>query len=286
MEETETLTAPQEEGVVPESTSKVTPPEAQASEEPQVPAIEKVELDKPEPQVQAAPRARPSDFYGFRKEMRQLKETLSKRDQVIEEMAAYIKGQRSPETAPKKFDKDEFFTDPETVLSAREKAFEEKIEKLNAEIRSMKESNVMSARQKSEQEALEKLFPKTDGSPDSLEERMESQSERVEKLMKLLKTKPVLDMAFKLDPMGSIELILEKLDAEPVKDPKVLPKKLMGGLKGGGGPGSQLTPKEQKMSELRRLQKEEDSNPELRFDEERRAKKEILRKEIEKLLKE
>ena len=260
-EETEVLTAPQETGVVAESTSKETLPSATADVEPQVSAVVKVEDDKSKPQVQAVQRARPSEFYGMRKDMKFLRESISRRDQQIEEMAAFIKSQKSPESVvPSKFDKDKFFTDPETVLSAREKAYQDKLDALDARIKAYEEGNTVSERQRNEQEALEKLFPKSDGLPDSLEERMDAQDERVQKLLKLLKDKPVLDMAFKLDPKCSIELILEKLDAEPAKNPMILPKKLMGGAKGGSGAASNLTPKEQKRAELKRLMNEMDLN--------------------------
>lgn len=282
MSEETVVADPQEEVVAPESASKEAPPEAKAPEESQSPANDKVDVVKPEPQVPAAPRARPSDFYGFRKDIKSLKETISKRDQVIEEMAAYLKSQKSPETAPTKFDKDKFFTDPEAELARREKAFQDKVATLEAEIKSMKEGSSVNEHQKKEQGALEKLFPNQDGQNLSLEERMEAQTERMDKLNKLLKSMPVLDKAFALDPEGSADLILEKLNAEPAKNPTVLPKKLMGGAKGGSGAASNLSPKEQKMAELRRLSKEASENEELRFDEKHVARRTQLLEEIAK----
>lgn len=282
--EEEVLTAPPEQGVVEETTSKETLPPAKADETPQTPAVAQVEDDKPKPQVEAVQRAKPSDFHRFRQKINSLEEMVKSQNQLMQEFLASVKNQKSPETAaPSEFDKDKFFTDPKTVLSAREKVLLDKIEALDTRIKSFEEGNQKSAAQKQEQEALEKLFPNQDGQNLSLEERMESQAERMDKLNKLLKSMPVLDKAFSFDPMGSINLILEKLDAEPAKNPTVLPKKLMGGAKGGSGAPSNLSPKEQKLAELRRMSKEMEVNEELRFDEKHVARRTQLMDEIAKL---
>lgn len=284
--EDEVITAPQEEGVGTETPSQETPLEKSA--EPQVPVTDKVEVSKPENQVQTVSRPRPSEFYGFRKKIGSLEETLRQQNQTMQEMAAYIKSLKSPDAVQdSKFDKDVFFTDPEQILSAREKALRDEIESLRNEIGSFKERQSVSERAKSEQEALEQLFPKTSPeSEETLEERMENQQERVDKLMRLLKSKPALDMLFKLDPKEAVALITERLDGQvQPKSPTVLPKKLMGGAKSGGVSQS-TNPKDQKRAELKRLMDEMSRNEELRFDEKHKERRENLIRDLERLEKE
>lgn len=288
MEETEVLATPSVESPAVETASQEVVPASQEDAQPQETEQPKVEGLDNKPQVPEAPRLRPSDFHRQRERMRRQEESISSMSRQMQEMATLIKKLQPPEATgvQSKFEWDKFLTNPDDVLTAREKRFQDQIAKLEGKISNWETSQTQSEQNKNEQEALEILFPKA-GPDDKTkwEERALSNRDRGEALVKLLQDTGLAEFS-KVNPKLAAKLALKEFEEQTKPGPTVLKKTLMGGNARGGAGQKPVNAIESKRQELKRLNDETDKNPELRFDEKHRAAKDQVLREIERLAKE
>jgi hypothetical protein len=289
--EVEIISAPPVESPAAEPATQATDPVSQENEQPQETGKALVESPDNKPQVTETQRRRPSDYYRERERIRRLEETLTQQSKRMEEMTSLLKDFKKPESSPAdegKFDPNEFWKNPNKVLSAREQRLLKEVEALKAEVSQWKTSQTQSEQAKHEREALELLFPKS--SPDSeetLAERADVDPDRAERIYQVMK-KYKLQGMIDSQPREAAQLILELLEKDKPKAPTVIPKKLMGGTAKGTPAvgGAKLSSMEEKRAELRRLSEEASNNPELRFDENHRTRREQLIRDLERLGKE
>lgn len=291
--EEETLTAPVVEGAGPESPSTETQPEAQVPAETQPTAVPQVERNDNPPQAVETQRVKPSAYYRERERVRRLEEDSRRKSQEIEELRTYvreIKNLAKPEvSAIQKLTAEELLNDPEKALQMREQRYYSEINALKQELSQLKNKEAVTKRTKMEREALEMLFPKS--SPDAdepLEDRLKNE-DRVEMIDRVLKANPSLDRLSRIDPKGAAEFVLEKLSKQkPQTSPNAIPKSLMGSTARGNPSGGAKTrvSVDDVMADLKKLSKEMELNPSLRFDKDHKAKREQLIAEAERLAKE
>lgn len=293
--EIETITAQPEQGSVPGSTSSESQPTTQVAVETQPESgLTQVESDVNTTQAPVPQRVRVSDVYREREKVRRLQESFDSQSKKLDEVTSLLrelKTPKQPEGTVSKFDLDKFVADPDGVLSEREQRAQAKllteISSLREELNGMKGEKQKTESEQRRQEALEMLFPKT--SPDSqetLQELIDKNPERSEKIMKILQSG--LDKFAAIDPKQTAELVLLKLGAEkPLTSPKVIPKSLMGGqAKGNPAPGKTSSSLDDLVSQLKKLSAEVDANPKLRHDEKFQEKRAFLLKEADRLAKE
>ena len=278
------VTAPVVEGVLDETNPTEKEPTSQEAAPSQETTPSQVETKDAQPQVAEPQRNRPSNYYRERERIRRLEETIRTQSEKMEELANFIKTKPTPEGSDK-FDKDIFFNDPEKILDSREKRLLKEFDLLKGEISQLKNEKVNADKLTESREAAEMLFPKSSPDADeSLDDRVQNQ-ERQELLEKVLKANPSLDRLMRIDPKGAAELVLMKLNAPRVGSPKVINKSLMGSTVRGNpsGGGKSKVSVEDKMSELKKLKAEVESNPSLRYDEEHTKRRTSLISEIERL---
>lgn len=293
--ETEVITAPPEQGSTPESVSQVPQPETQVSVEKQPESgLPVVDENVNKPQAPAPQRVKVSEVYREREKIRRLQEAYETQSKKLDEVTSLLKelkNPQKPEAVVSKFDLDKFVADPDAVLNEREQRAQAKllseINSLREELNGIKGAKDISEKEQRKQEALEALFPKTSPeAQETLEERINANPERSEKIMKMLQSG--MEKFAAIDPKQTVELILLKLGAEkPQASPKVIPKSLMGGTpRGSQTPGKTGSSIDDLVSQLKKLSAEADANPNLRHDEKFQEKRTLLMKEADRLAKE
>ena len=276
-----------ESGATPET--QEIDPSAKAPDQSQDTEPVKVDNGDNKPQASEPQRRRPnpSEFYEIRNLKRAMAEQKRQMDEMMARLQKSVQDPAEPHVGP--FNKDEFFENPDKVLSAREKMLLKRIEELDGRFNTWEQRQSVSERSKVEQEALEILFPKTAGQEEmSLEERIGEDRDRFDKINRILMAdEGALEEYSVKNPRKAAAIVLALL-AKEGKNPLIMPKKVMGG-KANGSPASGA-PKpsslEQKMSELKRLSEEAANNPELRHDETHRSRRDQLIRDIERLSKE
>lgn len=288
--ETETIPAPSVKGVPADPGSQEVPASPQGDPKPQEAEQPKVEGQDNKPQATEAPRQRPSDYAREREKVRRLQAALDAQNKRIEGLASQLKQSKPEATDVKNWTEEDwknFLQNPENVFTAREKRLMDEIQKLQTRFDGLEQGKVQSEQARNALEGLEMLFPKSSENPDeSLEDRMDVDPVRRDKIDKLMKT-TVLGKLFDENPKEAAELILLKIGSEkPSASPTVLKKELMGGGARGGPSTVRTSPKDQKRAELRKLVDEADRNEPLRFDEKHKERRQQLIRELEMLEKE
>lgn len=291
--ENEAITAQPEQGSPAETGSQEPQPTTQVAVEPQKESGNmQVERVDNKPQAVETQRVKPvSNFYKERERVRKLEQSHGELMKRLEAQDNLLREMRSPKpdvSAVQKLTAEELLNDPEKVFTSREQRLLTEFNSLKEELSQMKNQGVQAEAMKSEREALEMLFPKS--SPDAdepLEQRIEN-SERREQLERLLKANPSLDRLMRIDPKGAAEFVLEKLNKQkPQSSPNAIPKSLMGSTARGNpsGGGKSLTA-EDAMADYKKLMKEVEHTPVLRFDKAHMARREQLLNDATRLAKE
>ena len=291
--QTETITAPPEQGSPTEIGSQEAAPSTQVPAQSQPESgVAPVESNVNQPQTVETPRSKPSDFYRERQKIRNLEDTIRSQSRTMEEMKAILQELKNPKpdvSAVTKLTAEELLTDPDKVFQSREQRLRQEFNTLRQEIDGLKNERVNEAKSRDEREALEMLFPKSSADADEpLDQRIENM-ERKELLDKILTSNPALDRLMRIDPKAGAELVLLKLSQiQPSQSPKVISKSLMGstarGSPSGGGKGQATA--ESLMADLKKLSDEAVKNPVLRFDDAHKKRREQLTRDVERLMKE
>ena len=168
----------------------------------------------------------------------------------------------------------------------REQKLLSEITTLRNEINEIKTEKVQIEQERKKQEALGLLFPKS--SPESmetLEQRIRKDPDYADRVQEILES-PAFSKLSEIDPKEAAELARLKIEAfKPTQSPKTISKSLMGSTARGNPGGGKMTV-ETKMAELKKLSKEVDSNPKLRYDEKHKTQRETLMREITSLMEE
>lgn len=289
MEPTETITTPAAPSETTEPVSTETQQPAQAAPESQSAAPGQVEASSNQPQVPAAPRPRPSDYYRERQSIRELKETVARLQQTLNEKASLKKEEPGLPEVPD-FDPQHFSPEHKRILLAREQAREaalrNEIAALKQEVYGWKESKQAEEGERKNQEALEKLFPKTSpDSKESLQERIRKDPERAARIREFL-VESGLNEFSKVNPDLAVEIALQKLGETRPSNPTVLKKALMGG-NGSGNPGmgdKRTVTEQDLMAEKNKLSAQLEAEPSLRFDEKFMERRRQVLGELERLV--
>lgn len=283
-------TTPVVEGNVPESTSQEAQAPAQAVPETQPTTDTKVERVDNKPQAVETQRAKPSDFYRERERVRRLEQSLQTQSQRMEEMVSLIRELKNPNpdvSNIKKLTAEELLNDPEKAFQMREQRYYADLNALKEEISQLKNKESVTERTKMEREALEMLFPKS--SPDaneSLEQRLRN-AERVELIESILQANPDLDAFSKVNPKAAAKYLLVELNQQrPQSSPNAIPKTLMGAVQRGSPGAGRKVSAEDAMTDYKKMAKEMELKPELRFNKEHKAKRDQLLADAERLAKE
>ena len=272
------------DGVNPSQETQVT---SQEVSKPQSDSVTQVEANGNNAQAVETQRRKPSDFYKERDRYRRLDETVRNQSRQMEEIANLLKEMRKPAvSAEEKFDKEKFWNDPESALTARDQKHRAEVQELKQGLDQIRNQSVESQKASSMREGLELLFPKSSAdSNETLEQRIRKDPEYAEKVQEILNS-PAISKLAEIDPKSAAELARIKIDAiKPPQSPKVIPKGLMGSTARGNPGGGKVTV-ESKMSELRKLTAEVESNPSLRYDEKHKAARASLMREVETLMQE
>lgn len=283
------LTAPVVEGNGTETPPQETQTPTQAGSEPQETNTVKVENGNQTPQNTATPRRNASDFYRERREIRELKDTIAAQNRHIEELASFVQEfkKQNAGAAPSKFDVDRFIQQPDVVMR---ELIDQEVKTLRDELEGFKMNQAKSSLEREKQEALGVLFPKTSNDmPDNPYQRAEANEERAAKIHDILVNYPAIKDMVDSKPLEAAKIIVKLIEDRPVSSPKAIPKSLMGGTaRGNPNPGGQKMERNYRtvMDEVKKMRAEEDKNPELRFDKERRAKRSSLIAEAERLVQE
>jgi len=296
MEDTLTTTQSVEgvSGQTPES--QVAVPETQVSEQSQSAESVAVDSGQQEASSQTAERPRPSDFYRDRREMRQLKTALNDSQRQIQELASYIKSQQTPsvvQPVAKEPDADAYWSDP---VGYTQKIRDQIREELRKEIsesipKTWEQMQVQDQRRRNEQDALELIFPKSANSNEALEDRIARDSAKAERIQRIL-VDTKLDILSREHPMEAARLALQLYDAEAKEtqkkntNPNVIKKALVGGVPSGnpnnGGKLKMATIEEIK-TEIGKMDKQLEVNPNLRFDDAFKQRKEQIKAQLVEL---
>lgn len=247
-----------------------------------------VEIGSKEPQVPEVSRRKPSDYYRERQTIRELKETVTRLENKIQEKESLKPKPDNPE-APD-FEPAHFSQDHKRILLAREKAlrdaYDSKISALEQKLDGWQEGQKQAEVSRKHQEALELFFPKS--SPESnetLEQRIKKNPERAERLRQFL-IESGLNEASKVNPAFVMEIAMERLGERPKANPTVLKKNMMGAT-GTGNPGmgeKRGSSEQDLLSEKNKLNMQLETNPNLRHDLKFMERRAQILGEIERLV--
>ena len=287
----ETLEATQVvESEVGKTDTQVTDSPTQVDSQQQETTTRQVEPSVSEPQTPKPQRRNPSDFYREREKMRKLESTLQSQSQQIAEMHSLIKGLKQPETtAQNKFDWDKFTTNPEEIMVTKREKDEilKEIGSLKEQLTKKEQEQTQSERTKRELEALEMLIPKTNPESDeTLDQRIEANQQSVERIIKFFQDSGLYSV-WRENPEKAAKLALKLMETKPA--PTTIKKSLMAGNGSSGNPSGGANKSsvfDQKMSELRKLNEELSTHPELRNDTEHKKRRNQVVLEVERLAKE
>lgn len=287
---TETLSPPLVEGNGTETPPQETPPGSQEPAKPQETEPRQVEPSVNPPQDTETP-SKVSGYYKMRDKIRHLESALSERDKQTQELYAFYEQfkKKDSDVSKNQFDPQRFLADPATVYAEDRERLLKEIEDMRSQFNQLRDTHVSGQMEREKQEALELLFPKAssdDATP--AQARVEKNPERAARIQELFDEIPTLKQMIDSKPLEAAKIINRMLkdDKAPTASPKAIPKSLMGGTARGGGGGKSGRNVKDVMAEIKKLSAEEAENTALRFDAERRKRKEALYMEAEKLAQE
>ena len=283
----EVLTVPPGSDGVSEPPVAATLPPPQGAAEPQDPGTRQVEPGNNVPQDADAPRRKPSDFYRERQWKRNLEDKVGSVAQQQAELLSLLREKKDPGApANGPFDLEAFFKNPEPTFAELKNEIKREIESVRNEVRGWKQEQTSVQAGQKRQEALELLFPKMSAeSQESLEARVNSDPERTERILEVLKTPGVIQL-FETNPKSAVKFVLMEA-GEPAKKATIIDKKLLGSTARGSPGGGKAAMTEQDLrAELRKLKEEVERDPALRGNEDYVKRKARVMNDLTKLMEE